>query len=71
MKGKIYRFLYLVCNVAKDLELLNYYYRNPNLGLATKTKACKVTGEEGSLGVTSHAPRSAKECEGMNPHTSK
>jgi hypothetical protein len=31
--------------------------------------ACKVVGEEGNLGVTSHAPRSAKECERMNPHT--
>jgi hypothetical protein len=28
-------------------------------------------GQEGILGVTFHAPRSAKECEGMNPHTPK
>jgi hypothetical protein len=28
-------------------------------------------GQEGSLGVTFHAPGSAKECEGMNPHTPK
>ncbi len=33
---------------------------NPNLGLATKAKGWKVTGQEGDLGVTSHAPRSAK-----------
>jgi hypothetical protein len=29
---------------------------NPSLGLATKARACKVVGQEGSLGVTSHAP---------------
>jgi hypothetical protein len=56
-------------------ELLwNYFVprcRNPNLGLTTKARACKVAGQEGSLGVTSHAPGSAKECEGMNPHTPK
>jgi hypothetical protein len=44
---------------------------NPSLGLATKAKACKVTGQEGSLGVTSHALGSAKKCERMNLHTPK
>jgi hypothetical protein len=44
---------------------------NPNLGLATKARACKGAGQEGSPGVTSHAPGSAKECEGMNPHPPK
>ncbi len=39
---------------------------NPSLRLVTK-----VVGQEGSLGVTSRAPMSAKECEGMSPHTSK
>ncbi len=28
-------------------------------------------GPRGSLGITSHAPGSAKECEGVNPHTPK
>jgi hypothetical protein len=42
---------------------------NPNLGFATKARACKVVGQQGSSGVTSHVPGSAKECEGMNPHT--
>jgi hypothetical protein len=28
-------------------------------------------GQEGSLGVTSHVPESAKKCEGMNSHTPK
>ncbi len=35
-------------------------YRDPSLGLATKAKGCEVMGQEGDLGVTSHAPRSAK-----------
>jgi len=35
----------------------------------TKARACEGTSQEGSLGVTFHAPKSAKECEGMNLHT--
>jgi hypothetical protein len=45
--------------------------RNPSLGLTTKVKACKVAGQEGSPGVTPHAPGSVGKCEGMNPHTYK
>jgi hypothetical protein len=45
--------------------------RNPSLGLVTKARACKGAGQEGSPGVTFHAPRSVGECEGMNPHTPK
>jgi len=37
----------------------------------TKAKACKGAGQEGSLGVTFHAPLSVGECEGMNLHISK
>jgi hypothetical protein len=44
-------------------------YCNPNLGLATKVGACKGVGQEGSPRVTSHTPKNAKECEGMNLHT--
>jgi hypothetical protein len=33
---------------------------NPNLGLTTKARGCKVVGQEKDLGVTSHAPKSAK-----------
>jgi hypothetical protein len=43
--------------------------RNCSLGPTTKAKACKVAGQEGSSGVTSHVLGSAKECEGMNSHT--
>jgi hypothetical protein len=34
---------------------------NPSLGLATKAKACKSASQEGSPGVTFHAPASANE----------
>jgi hypothetical protein len=44
---------------------------NPSLGLTTKARAYKVTGQKGSLGVTMYAPRSVGKCEGMNPHNPK
>jgi hypothetical protein len=37
----------------------------------TKVGACKGASQERSLGVTSHAPKSVGECEGMNPHSPK
>ncbi len=37
--------------------------RNPNLGLVTKARACKVAGQEQSPGVTSYAPGSVGKCE--------
>jgi hypothetical protein len=48
-----------------------FFYCNPSLRLVTKTRACKGVGQEGSSRVTFHAPGSARECEGMNPHTPK
>ncbi len=45
--------------------------RNPSLGLATKARGCKVASQEGSPRVMSHAPRSARECEGIGPHILK
>jgi len=47
------------------------HYRNPSLRLATKAKGYKVAGQEGSLGVMSHALGSVRDCEGINPHTPK
>jgi hypothetical protein len=41
------------------------------LELATKARAYKVVSQEGSLGVMLHVPRSARECEGIDPHTPK
>ncbi len=34
-------------------------------------RGCKVTGQEGSLRVMPHAPGSARECEGIDPHIPK
>jgi hypothetical protein len=45
--------------------------RNPSLGLMTKARGCKVAGQEGSSGVMPHALGSARECEGIDLHTSK
>jgi hypothetical protein len=45
--------------------------RNLSLGLMTKARGYKVVGQKGSLGVMPHAPGSARECEGINPHTPK
>jgi hypothetical protein len=45
--------------------------RNPGLGVVTKAMVYKGAGQEGSLGVTSHAPGNVGECEGINPHTPK
>jgi hypothetical protein len=44
---------------------------NPSLGLVIKVRACKGAGQEGSLGITSHALKSVGKCEGMNLHTPK
>ncbi len=37
----------------------------------TKARDCKGVGQEGGLGVTSHALENVGQCEGMNPHTPK
>jgi hypothetical protein len=50
---------------------INGYLSNFSLGLVTKAKACEGASQEGSTGVTFHALGSARECEGMNPHTPK
>jgi len=52
-------------------ELQEHNYRNPSLRLATKVRACKVAGQEGSPKVTPHALGSVRNCEGMNFHTPK
>jgi hypothetical protein len=57
------------CNVKN--KFLYYTCHNLSLRLATKARANKSPGQKGSLEVTFHAPGSAKECEGMNPHTPK
>jgi hypothetical protein len=57
---------FTMCSWSKDIQC-----HNPNLGLATKVRACKVASQEGSLGVRLHAHGSARECEGINPHIPK
>jgi len=37
----------------------------------TKARAYEGGSQEGSPRVAFHVPRSARECEGMNPHTPK
>jgi hypothetical protein len=54
-----------------ELEQHWFKCRNPNLWLATKTRACKGEGQEGISGITSRVPGSVGECEGMNPHIPK
>jgi hypothetical protein len=65
-------------NWLKHFNIRHHYVRelvhvccNPNLGLATKARACEGVGQEGSPVVTFHAFGSAKECDRMNPHTPK
>jgi len=67
--GRIYYFILGSIENCQQYEIIICH--NPNLGLATKTKACKVTGQEGSSWVTSHALESVGKCEGMNLHTPK
>jgi hypothetical protein len=50
---------------------LRVFCRNPSLGLTTKARGCKVVSQKRSPGVMSHAPGSARECEGIDLHTSK
>jgi hypothetical protein len=50
---------------------IHYFCRNPSPGLATKAKGCRVAGQEGSPGIMPHAPRNARECERIGPHTPK
>jgi hypothetical protein len=49
----------------------NHCCHNPSLGFMTKARACKVTNQEGILGITPHTPGNVGKCEGMNPHTPK
>jgi hypothetical protein len=44
---------------------------NLSLGLATKARGCKVTGQERSSGGRPHALGSAREGEGIDPHIPK
>ncbi len=43
-----------------DLLRTHRSWHNPSLGLMIKVRAYKVAGQEGSLGITSYVPKSAK-----------
>jgi hypothetical protein len=49
----------------------HHSWHNFNPRLVTKAKACKVARQEGSPRVMLHAFGSARECEGIDPHTLK
>jgi hypothetical protein len=68
----------LYFDIIYNMEILKLFWYclysyccNPNLGLATKAKSYKGSGQKWSPRVTFHAFRSVGKCEGMNPHTPK
>jgi hypothetical protein len=61
---------YLLNTISKSLHQ-HYFSINPSLGFATKARACKGAGQEGSMGVTFHGLGNVGKCEGMNPRTLK
>ncbi len=63
--------IFVLVDVVFDETLGKVHCRNLSLGLVTKARACKGVGQEGSPGVTSRAPRSVGECEGMTLHIPK
>jgi hypothetical protein len=66
LKTKLTRCTYKITIVILHMEegWKHIMCHNPSLRLMTKTKACKVAGQEGSPGVK-------EKCEGMNSHTPK
>jgi hypothetical protein len=53
----------LTCLPCLGHKVLHASCRKPSLGLAIKSRGCKVAGQEGSMGV--------QESEGIDPHTPK
>jgi hypothetical protein len=55
------------------IQVLSYCNCNlvATLTLDLQPRTCKGAGQEGSLGVTFHAPKNVGKCEGMNSHTPK
>jgi hypothetical protein len=60
-----------ISSVINVMEEKRTKYRNPNLGLATKTRACKRARQERDMGGTSCTLGSEGKCERMNLHTPK
>jgi hypothetical protein len=51
---------YRYSDMERDFIQSQTLCRNPNLGLTPRQRACKVTGQERNLGVTSHGPGNVK-----------
>jgi hypothetical protein len=64
-------FIDVMLNVYMWTRYNNWFCRNPSLGLTIKIRACEGASQVWSPWVAFHALESAKECEGMNPHTPK
>ncbi len=62
---------YTTPNVILEIRNCHCNYRYFNLRLMTKARACNDVSQKGTAGVTSHVPKSVRECEGMNFHTLK
>jgi hypothetical protein len=67
--AKIMHLCYNNCVLPfNNKKLMVPYCRNPSLGLTTKARAYKGMGQEGSPGITFHAPESVGECENEHSH---
>jgi hypothetical protein len=49
-----------IMSLSPNFKSVDGHCRNPNLGLTTKARGCKVAGQDKDPKVTSHAPKSAK-----------
>ncbi len=67
---RLFEIFHMIKKYTKNILTSPQCY-NLSLGLVTKVKACKGASQEGIPRVTSHAPGSAKECEGVNLHIPK
>jgi len=70
------KYLYVEKNQTAKKVSSRHLCHNPsccncNLGLAFKARVSKVAGQEGNSRSMPHAPKSARECEGIDPHTPK
>jgi hypothetical protein len=58
--AKVFHFNYQGVMFHLYNQMDGHLCRNPNLGLTTKARGCKVVGQKEDPGVTSHAPKSVK-----------
>jgi hypothetical protein len=58
-------------SIGKKIDVSRVSIATLALGSRPRQRAYKVTSQEGSPGIMTHAPRSVRECEGMDPHIPK